>query len=217
MTTSFRPGETPTLDTVLELARDRWERQMFTAFPAKVTAFDDTNQVVEVEPAFYEVFRRDGERVAQALQPIPNVPILYPRGNGFGIYIPAAVGDWVLVVCTKYSIDRWRETARAGDPGDVRRFTLDGAIAIPGIYPNDPIDGGVGNANNAVFEIPAGKELHLGAANAASFIALATAVEAELEKVRADLAGITCNTGTIAHSVPYTTVGSVKSAKVKSE
>lgn len=111
---------------------------MQTAFPAKVVSYDADTQTAQLEPQIAEISRDidSGERVTESLPILPDVPVVFPRGGGFFLSFPLAAGDYVLVVCSKYSIDRWRSTAQAGDPGDTRTFGLSGAIAIPGVYPN---------------------------------------------------------------------------------
>ena len=180
---SIGTGETPSLTRLLELALERHDRQMHTAFPARVVKFYETEQTVDVEPAFFEVWREDKVRRSERIPVVPDVPILYPRGNGFGFYIPVTEGDWVLVVCAKYSLDKWRRLKRADDPGDMGKFTLEGAVAIPGVFPDEPVAGGA-QRDAAVFVIPDGKELHLGTYGAASYVALADKVNERLDIIQ---------------------------------
>lgn len=135
--------ETPTLAELLRLAA-RWEQQqMQTTFPAKVTKYDSGSGTVEVLPQFFEVYRdEEGTRITSGseveLTPIPNVPIAFPRYGDFRITGPTPVGSFGMVHCTKYSLDVWREAATAGDPGDLRMFSLSGAVFEPvNLHPND--------------------------------------------------------------------------------
>lgn len=175
---TFIAGDTPSLGTLFDLAFERWERQAQFAFPAKVVSYDATAHTVELQPQHHEVWRDGDNRRSERLPNLPDVPVLYQRAGGFALYIPPAPGDFMLCVCTKYSLDRWRETARAGDPGDMRRFSLDGCVAIPGLFPDPQVADCVGNSDTATFVIPSGKQLHLGTYDlAASFIALADKID----------------------------------------
>jgi hypothetical protein len=42
-----------------------------------------------------------------------------------------------MVICTKYSLDAFRNQGNRVDPGDLRRFTMSGAVFHPvNLYPN---------------------------------------------------------------------------------
>ena len=228
---TYVAGETPNQQTLFDMAFERWELNMQTAFPAKVVDLDLAEaQTVNVEPAFFEAWYSEEERVSVPMPVIQNVPILFPRGNGYSIYIPPAVDDWVLVICCKYSIDRWREQARANDPGDLRRFTLDGAVAIPGIAPDggELAEGKNAQADAMVITIPG--ELHLGKHNPDEAIALATKTNDRFIRLEDKLDNFINNYNLHTHPVvlptankieqAYTPLGqgsAVDSAKVKSE
>lgn len=177
-------GETPSPLELLDAGFDRWERQMWTAFPAKVLKFSETDHTVEVEPGFKEVFVTGDGRQPHKLAPIPNVPVAFPRASGYTLYMPPEPGDHVLVVCTKYSLDRWRQTGRQTDPGDLRRFSLDGAVAILGLFPDTAPANGAEGQSTPMLVVPPGEEFWLGGPLASSYIALADKVNAELIKIK---------------------------------
>jgi Phage protein Gp138 N-terminal domain len=114
---------------------------MQTAFPAKVIRWDVGTNTVELEPQFIETWvTQDGSREQEPRdQPyISNVPVLYPRSGGWSITFPIVPGSFGLVLCTKYSLDVWRGQGNATDPGDLRRFTMSGAVFFPvNLYPDD--------------------------------------------------------------------------------
>lgn len=110
------------------------ERSIQTAFPGKVIAYDAATGTVKLEPQFLETWRSGTERVSEAVSSenyIENVPVCFPRSGDFSITFPIATGSFGLVLCTKYSLDVWREAGTATDPGDLRRFTLSGATFHP--------------------------------------------------------------------------------------
>ena len=115
---------------------------MQTAFPAKVLDWNSSANTVQLEPQFLEVWRDGEERRAETIEApedayIDNVPVLFPRSGSWSITFPIETGSFGLVVCTKYSLDVWRNQGNATDPGDLRRFTMSGAVFHPvNLHPN---------------------------------------------------------------------------------
>lgn len=130
-------SSTPTLPAYIREQQEQRERQMQTSFPAKVIEYDGDTGTVTLEPQFYEVWRdTDGSRRREEIENkedayIANVPIAFPQASGFRITFPVAADDWGLVTCTKYSLDLWRQQGDVNDPGDLRRFTMSGAVFHP--------------------------------------------------------------------------------------
>jgi hypothetical protein len=118
------------------------ERQWQTSFPAKVLDWHSDTNTVQLEPQFYEVWRDGDERVTETIEApedayIDNVPVLFPRSGSWSITFPIETGTFGLVVCTKFSLDVWRNQGNATDPGDLRRFTMSGATFHPvNLHPN---------------------------------------------------------------------------------
>jgi hypothetical protein len=78
----------------------------------------------------------DGNYVSQKLPKLADVPVAFPRGGGYAVSFPIKAGDFVLLVFSERNIGQWRSTGTQGDPGDLGMHTLDGAVAIPGVYPD---------------------------------------------------------------------------------
>jgi hypothetical protein len=110
--------------------------QLHTAFPARVESFDATTQTVDVTPQLKTAYP-DGEGgfTHKAMPVIPNVPVCFPRAGSFFLSFPLAKGDFVLVVVCDRSLQAWRDKGQAIEPGDLATHPLDGAVAIPGVYP----------------------------------------------------------------------------------
>lgn len=110
---------------------------LHVAMPAKVTSYDASAQTVDVIPCLNRHLP-DGQGgfVSEALPKLADIPVCFPRGGGFFCSFPIAPGDYVLLVFAERNIAMWRSTGNQGDPGDVGTHTLDGAIAIPGVYPD---------------------------------------------------------------------------------
>ena len=127
---------TPLLSTYVRNQTERRERQMQTALPAKVTAWSSSTNTVELEPQFVETWtNRDDTRQSEVGEPIiRNVPVCYPWHMTWDI----TVGAFGLIICTKYSLDQWRQQLRRMDPGDLRRFTMSGATFHPVVIGESP-------------------------------------------------------------------------------
>jgi len=131
---------TPLLSTYARAQNERRERQMQTAFPAKVLDWHSGDNTVRLEPQFIETWvRSDGTTEYEDAETtyIDNVPVLFPRSGSWSITFPIETGSFGLVVCTKYSLDAFRNQGNRADPGDLRRFTMSGALFHPvNLHPN---------------------------------------------------------------------------------
>jgi len=131
---------TPNLKTYVRGQTERRERQMQTAFPAKVLDWHSGPNTVRLEPQFIETWvRSDGTTEYEDAETtyIDNVPVLFPRSGSWSITFPIETGSFGLVVCTKYSLDAFRNQGNRVDPGDLRRFTMSGAVFHPvNLHPN---------------------------------------------------------------------------------
>lgn len=107
------------------------------AFPGRVERWDATRNEVDVRPALDRATKRiDGSILSEPLPVIPSVPVQWPRSSGYGVTFPLGIGDWVTVIVADRSIAEWRRLGAAGDPRHVGTHRLDGAIAVPGVYPD---------------------------------------------------------------------------------
>ena len=184
------------------------ERQWQTAFPAKVLDWHSDTNTVQLEPQFYEVWRDGDERVTETIEApedayIDNVPVLFPRSGSWSITFPIETGSFGLVVCTKFSLDVWRNQGNATDPGDLRRFTMSGATFHPvNLHPNSSA---LSNVDSSVMEMGNGTM---------QFAALANLVKSALDDMAAaynghghvDAGTLTGDTMAVSNPVASTTV-----------
>ncbi len=100
-----------------------------------------------------------------------------------------SAGDFVQLVFNEIGIDGWLN-ATASTFVSNERFTLQGAIAIPGVYPESrPLSGAhkanfVAGKDNGVQLHIDGEKIRLGSAEASEALALASKVKDELEKIK---------------------------------
>jgi len=131
------------------------------ALPGKVEKIDLSAQMVDVKPQVKNRFvDEDGMVTVEDLPVIPSVPISWPRGGGFFLTLPIAVGDTGLIVCADRSIDQWRKSGIAGDPIDLRTHNWQGAVFLPGLHDSkNPLSDAHGS--NAVIGKDGGTQIHI--------------------------------------------------------
>jgi Phage protein Gp138 N-terminal domain len=131
MNVTRAPANQPNLITVIQHIIDDALSSMHTAFPAQIERYDFTTAKADVKPLLSAVYP-DGS--VMELPVIPNVPVLWPRTSLGSISFPLQRGDGCLVVCSERSIDDWLTLGGINEPTDSRKFDLNDAIAIPGLY-----------------------------------------------------------------------------------
>lgn len=175
----------PNLAELLKQAIDNRLLDVHTALIGRVQKYDAQTQLADIKP----MLKRHTDLDEEDLPLLVDVPLLFPRAGGFFISLPIQVGDYVQVIFNESSIDDFlcESTSRIDSTG---RFTLQGAVALPGIYPLSKALAGAHKAN-LVLGKDKGIELHidsdkikLGSEKAHEALALARAVKEELEKIR---------------------------------
>lgn len=126
----------PTLEDVLLEVLDSRLDAVHTALPGRVEKYNALTQTADVALQIKHVGQdEDGRLVLSSYPVLPNVPLAWPGGGGFFASFPLAPGDFVLIVFCESAIDQWRAKGTETAPGDVRRHSLTGAVAIPVIRP----------------------------------------------------------------------------------
>lgn len=124
-------------DVVLRLVASFANKHINTSMPAKVINTDnlDRDQTVDVLPMINNAFD-DG--TALEYPPILDVPVIFPSAGGGLLSFPIAVDDTILLVFSQKSLDEWMESRSFGNvgftPSDKRTYSLNDAIAFPGLY-----------------------------------------------------------------------------------
>lgn len=127
-------SNTPTLAEVLLSAMDSRLGQDYRALPGRVESFDPSSQRISVQPLIRRgVIDESGDRQAERLPVITDVPVCYQGAGDISITFPLAPGDVVLLIFASASLDKWLAVGGDVDPLDDRRHALSDAIAIPGL------------------------------------------------------------------------------------
>jgi hypothetical protein len=127
---------TPELESVLARAVEYYLQDLHTCMPARVTAYDEKKQMVEVQPTLKRmIVHSDGTSQTEQLPIIPNVPLVFPRAGGFFFSMPVEKGDQVMLHFSQGSLDNWLSgSGDVTDTEDVRLHDITDAIAVPGLY-----------------------------------------------------------------------------------
>ena len=101
--------------------------------PGRIVSYDAASQRCSVQPM--TTLRHGTDEL-----PIPvldDVPVCWPRGGGFVMHWPLAVGDVVDVRFSDRMLDDWRGTGQAVAPTDPRSHALADATVHPsGVWPD---------------------------------------------------------------------------------
>jgi len=183
--------QVPTLAQLIKQAIDNRLLDVHTALIAKVESYDAEKQLSNVSPVLKRHIKTmEGEWVREQLPVLCDVPVLFPRAGGFFISFPIKPGDFVQLIFNEVDIEDWLEES-SPTISCIQRFTMHGAVAIPGVYPQAKalLDA---HATNLVIGKEQGLQIHidnekiyLGSAEASEALALASKVKDELEKFRA--------------------------------
>ena len=186
------PLTKPTLAQVIDRFISSRLASLHTSMPAIVQSYDKETQTVEVQPAIKNVYtNEDEEEQVESLPLLVDVPVVFPRAGGFFVSFPIVKGDSVLVVFGERSMDQWQGTGKESDPGDLRRFSLSDAVAIPGVFPSTaPLKDAhgenmvMGKDEGAQIHLKPNGEVHLAEEDASDFVALAAKVKASIDALQ---------------------------------
>ncbi len=197
--TRFGQTRTPTLAEVLRAAITAQLGNVHIALPARIEQYDEAEQKINAKPLLQNnVILSDGTEADPDVLPcINNVPVVFPRGGGFFMSLPLAVGDHVLLIFNERSIDKFLQ-GDGGDtnPTDVRMHDLSDAVAIPGFYPfgssladADPDNIVIGKENGVQVHVAEDK-IELGEKGAGEKAVIDSKLQNELSKIASELSKI---------------------------
>ena len=70
------------------------------------------------------------------IQPIDNVPVVFPSSNSFSLLFPLNAGDGCLIAFSESGIGNYiNGSGEIKEADDLSRFSLTDAICIPGLWP----------------------------------------------------------------------------------
>lgn len=118
-------------EVIENIANDK-VNAIHTALPAIITSYDAGTNQATVKPI--GKYKTNDYRSLEFPE-IYNVPVQFPRGLGgaAGITFPLRNGDGCLLIFAENQIDDFLSNTDSDDP---RKFDLNDAICIPGLYAN---------------------------------------------------------------------------------
>lgn len=127
----LKQSEKYTLDDVINMSIKAALFDVHTVIPAEVLSYDPIKQQAQVKISINRVVNE-----TEVEYPIlDGIQVIFPRSGAHGITFPLEKGDGVLLLFSERSLERWRTTGPGNPPYDARRFDLNDAVAIPGMFP----------------------------------------------------------------------------------
>lgn len=123
-------------EIIENIAQDK-VNNIHTALPAIITSYNANTNLATVKPTGKY---KTADYRSLEMPEIYNVPVVFPRslGGTAGITFPIQTGDGCLIVFSENQLDDFLSNTDSDDP---RKFDLNDAICIPGLYAknNSPI------------------------------------------------------------------------------
>lgn len=196
---------------MLARVNDARAAEVYTCFPARVDSYDAPNKCADLVPMLRRPLpTKDGDTVFEELPILPNIPIVFPQGDGISITWSLKKGSHVLVHVSMWGTAEWRKTGDVSDPGDLRLHHPANCFAVPGIAPNAELTGlPLALAGEIVLDALVAVKL---GASALLHAAVGEAVQAHLA---AHKTAIQALGGTVTVPPPYTLPSTILAPKVK--
>lgn len=125
---------------------DAERREIYTALPGRVKAFDPATQRATIEVLHKPRF--NGRPVD--MPDLVEVPVVMPRGGGFAFTFPLKAGDGVQVMFQSRDMSEFYERGEREQAFTLRTADLSDAVAIPGLEPAPRV---LGSYNPDSFEL----------------------------------------------------------------
>ncbi|USG65155.1 hypothetical protein NDK47_24030 [Brevibacillus ruminantium] len=123
-------------DTELfNIVADKIFNTLRVSVPGIIKKFDPETQTAEVQIALREHVRQENmDYKWMEIDPLLDVPVVFPRGGGYVLTFPIKEGDECLIVFSDMCIDAWFSLGDIQNQIEKRRHDLSDAIAIPGLW-----------------------------------------------------------------------------------
>lgn len=175
--------------------------EVHTMLPGKIVKYYPDTQTADVQPMLKRVYWSQdtaadgtppGHKVYASYGTIPNVPVEFPGGSGFILTFPLGTGDTCDIEFSEASMADYLATGQESSPQDVSRHSLAHAVCHPIYCPSTSLTDSaitgndrmvIGQAGGIQMQIT-GSEIIFGA-GATDFVALASLVKSNLDKLQA--------------------------------
>lgn len=128
-------ANTPTFEEILAQRAAALARGIRIMEPGRIVSFDPDEQTCSVQPLLRSSNLDEFDDTVTSDQPvIPDCPVVFAYGGGFGESLPIAEGDTVAIVWCSKSMDLWNARGGMVDPETERRNSPSDAIVMPGCW-----------------------------------------------------------------------------------
>lgn len=125
------------LAELVSKANDAQQAELHTCAPGRVIRYYEELACADIElMVTFPIIDDLGVIVFEDLPILQQVRIAFPRGGGYSITWPIAIGDSVLVMFSELDCGLWASTGSKGNPDHIRRHTLSSPFALPCIGPD---------------------------------------------------------------------------------
>jgi hypothetical protein len=124
------PKKSPFTDMLEAVLGNHLKDNLHTSVPGHVLQFDPDTQLAGVQIG---LLRTDVGGSSFAPSPIVEVPVQFAGGAGGSIEFKIEPGDEGLIVFSQRCIDEWVNRGGVAPTNDLRRFSANDAVFIPGV------------------------------------------------------------------------------------
>lgn len=154
-----------------------------TSLPARVVAYDRASRTASVQPLIRAPQRRETGTTMEAMPVLTRVPVMFHATSRNGITFPLQAGDLVWVMFSESSLERVSlSEGDITDPKTPIRFTLAGAVCLPGFHTTRTVD----DESDDDAMVVHGDEIRLGSKSASEKVALVPGVQQAIAGIMAD-------------------------------
>ena len=193
-------------DVVTTLMRRFACEEIQTAHPGKIVEYNPTTQEADIE---LTVIRNYVDGTVIDLPILTSVPVIQYRTSTSIIKLPVNIGDRVLVIFSKSSMDSFLATGSKAEYSSGKQFLLSDGVAIPGLFPfsepnitGNPDDLEIINHDQKIT-VKKNGDIEIGSSNLKNLIT--DAFKKEYESHTHNYFGVA--TGAFTTSTPVKTIG----------
>jgi len=195
---------TPEMADIIRQAIEDRLADVHTMLPGRIDRYYPSTQKADVEPLIKRLQSTVDGELNEELPIIPGVPVVFPRTRAFKMTMPVEPGDRCMMVFCESSSETYQigdlrkgssDLIDQADPETFERFNLTDPVALLGWY-NDAEALSAVDQDGMQLGRDGGAIIHIGddlielyekAGSTAEFVALATKVKTELERIANDI------------------------------
>lgn len=122
----------PRFSDVIQQIIDSYMQKVHTCIPGKIESYDLTTKKATVKPLIK--LKVNNESLSYPV--ISNVPVIFQGTKDAVVAFPISPGDGCLILFSEQAMENYLSSAgNEVEPGDNRRYSVNDAICIPGLFP----------------------------------------------------------------------------------